>query len=100
MWPSLPMQAAWSKGRLWSGRRCPNGSTWCAGDIPFASPDAAVAAELREIGPQGFATRRLFSCFMRWFFEHVRSLAPETISIEEIQGEVTRVRASEGHHLL
>src|SRR4051794_37522032 len=71
-----------------------------AGDIPFAPPDAAVAAELREIGPQGFATRRLFSCFMRWFFEHVRSLAPETISIEEIQGEVTRVRASEGHHLL
>ncbi|MFT4039910.1 MAG: FAD/NAD(P)-binding protein [Thermomicrobiales bacterium] len=65
-----------------------------AGEIPFMPPDPAVAAELAESGPQSFATRRLFSCYMRWYFEHVRASAPEAIAITEIRGEVLTVRTA------
>jgi hypothetical protein len=71
-----------------------------SGDIPFEPPDPAVAAELSEIGPQGFATRRLFSCYMRWYFEHVRDSAPDAIKIEEIRGEVLKVRNIDDRQLL
>lgn len=71
-----------------------------AGQIPFTPPDPAIAAELADIGPQGFATRRLFSCYMRWCFEHVRASAPDAIAITEVRGEVLTVRAAGEAHVL
>lgn len=63
-----------------------------SGEIAFTPPDAQVAAELAAFGPQSFATRRFFSCYLRWYYDHVRSLAPETIRIAEVTGTVTAVR--------
>ena len=71
-----------------------------AGAISFDPPDDGLAAELATNGPQSFTTRRLFSCYMRWFWEHVCSSAPANIHIEEIRSEVTHVREADGMHLL
>jgi len=68
------------------------------GEIAFVPPDTDVAAELAAFGPQSFATRRLFSCYLRWYFDHVRSLAPATMSIEEVTGTVTAVRECGDRH--
>lgn len=61
------------------------------GSISFTPPDERVASELAAIGPKGFATRRLFSCYLRWCYEHVVSQAPETVRIREVAGTVERV---------
>ena len=70
------------------------------GAIAFTPPDDEVAAELAAFGPQSFATRRLFSCYLRWYYDHVRSLAPASISIEEVTGTVTAVRECGSRHEL
>ncbi len=70
------------------------------GVIPFTPPDPRVAAELAVIGPQGFATRRLLSCYLRWFFEHAAGLAPEQVTIREIRARVERVIDSDSFQTL
>ncbi len=70
------------------------------GDIPFVAPDDQVAAEIRTLGPKGFATRRLFSCYLRWYYLYVRSLAPRSISIEDVTGTVVEVRETDDRHVV
>jgi hypothetical protein len=62
-----------------------------SGEIDFTPPDPQVAAELEGLGRQGFATRRLLSCYLRWFFEQTCGLAPEYVHIREIRARVDRV---------
>lgn len=70
------------------------------GEIAFVAPDDRVDAEIRVLGPQGFATRRLFSCYLRWYYDHVRSLAPPSIAIEEVTGSVVGVAEADGRHVV
>lgn len=62
------------------------------GDIAFIPPDPRVRAEIEHLGPKDFATRRLTSCYLRWFYEDIVSRAPDSFTIEEIGGRVDRVR--------
>ncbi|MGH2550159.1 MAG: FAD/NAD(P)-binding protein, partial [Thermomicrobiales bacterium] len=70
------------------------------GEIAFTSPDPQVAAELDRLGWQGFATRRLLSCYLRWFFEQTCGLAPEHVHISEIRARVERVVDFGTHQIL
>jgi uncharacterized NAD(P)/FAD-binding protein YdhS len=70
------------------------------GDIRFAAPDPLVAAELEVLGRQGFASRRLLSCYLRWFFEQALDRAPETVSVQELRATVERVVDHDTHQTI
>lgn len=103
--PSLRMNSLAEDVAIFADETCriegplvtgPTLAEWAAcvqrGEIAFTPPDAQVAAELAGFGPQSFATRRFFSGYLRWYYDHVRSLAPATIAIAEVTGAVTAVR--------
>ena len=84
------------EGPLVSG---PSLAEWCeqvrAGDVAVDLPDERVRNELAAIGPKGFATRRLFSSYLRWYFAFIRSLAPCGTIIHEVSGWVTAVHSND-----
>lgn len=71
-----------------------------SGEIDFTPPDPLVVEEISRLGPQGFTTRRLTSCYLRWFYEDVVSRAPDNFTIREIRAHVDRVIDHDDHQTL
>lgn len=73
----------------------PSLSEWAdavrSGEITLPADAAELAPELADLGPQSFATRRLLSQYLSWFFREAVSSLPDNVTVTPYPVMVTEL---------